>query len=109
MATGDNKNQTSGQQVSPVQQESSPAKNEVVKPTILIVEDDPVLCRMYEEKFKSEGFNVLIATDGRVGLDKALNEKINLILLDVMLPRMSGIDLLDHLRKDAKAGKTKVR
>lgn len=70
-------------------------------PRILIVEDDPILGRMYSEKFKSEGYAVTSAQDGESGLKKALEGNIDVILLDVMLPRMSGIDLLEELRKDS--------
>ena len=84
--------------------EANPAQNKV----ILLIEDDPVLCRMYSEKFKREGFSVLTALDGQKGLKMALTEKIDLILLDIMLPRISGIDLLDQLRKDPKGRDIKV-
>lgn len=73
-------------------------------PKILIVEDDPILGRMYSEKFKSEGYDVVTAQDGESGLEKAREGNLDVILLDVMLPRMSGIDLLEELRKDS-AGK----
>ncbi len=69
---------------------------------ILIVEDDPVLARMYTEKFKFEGFNVIVAKDGEEGLQIALKNAIHLILLDIMLPRMSGIDMLSKLREDPR-------
>ena len=70
-------------------------------PRILIVEDDPILGRMYSEKFKSEGYEVIAAQDGESGLKEARAGNIDMILLDVMLPRMSGIDLLEELRKDS--------
>ncbi len=82
-----------------------PAK---VKPTILVVEDDPILVKMYREKFTNEGFQVLSAVDGESGLDMALKNKVDIILLDVMLPRMSGIDLLKRLRENEKGRKTLV-
>jgi DNA-binding response OmpR family regulator len=69
---------------------------------ILLVEDDPILARMYKEKFKNEGFSVLIAADGETGLKMSLEENINLILLDIMLPRLSGTDLLMRLREHPK-------
>jgi len=73
-------------------------------PTILIIEDDPILSKMYTEKFTTEGFNVIAALDGESGLDMAVSNKIDIILLDVMLPRISGIDLLKKLR-DHETGK----
>lgn len=76
-----------------------------VAQTILIVEDDPVLSRMYTEKLKHEGFKVLVANNGETGLKMALEERVSLILLDIMLPKLSGTDLLERLRADPR-GKT---
>jgi two-component system alkaline phosphatase synthesis response regulator PhoP len=73
--------------------------------SILIVEDDPVLLHMYSEKFTFEGFNVLTAKDGDEALKVALSENVKVILLDIMLPRVSGTDFLEKFRQDPK-GKT---
>ena len=75
---------------------------------VLIVEDDLVLSKMYEEKFKLEGFSVLIARDGGEGYQLALNEKIDCILLDLMLPRVSGFEMLERLSEDEDAKKIPV-
>jgi len=75
------------------------------KPTILIVEDDPVLLKMYSEKLGFDGFGVLTAKDGEEALQISQTETINMILLDIMLPRMSGTDFLEKFRTTAK-GKT---
>ncbi|KKR11032.1 MAG: Two component transcriptional regulator, winged helix family [Candidatus Woesebacteria bacterium GW2011_GWA1_39_21] len=77
-------------------------------PTILLIEDDPVLSKMYSEKFKFEGFNVLTAVNGEDGLHLALSSKVDIILLDLMLPRLSGVELLTQLRSDAKGKTIKV-
>ena len=69
---------------------------------ILIVEDDPVLLKMYTEKFGFEGFKVLNAKDGEEALKLSLVEKIDIILLDIMLPRMSGTDYLAKFRQNEK-------
>ena len=69
---------------------------------ILIVEDDPVLLKMYTEKFSFEGFKVLNAKDGEEALTMALAEPIDVILLDIMLPRMSGTDFLEKFRESTK-------
>lgn len=79
-----------------------------VQSTILLIEDDPVLSRMYKEKFKNEGFNVLVAQDGEAGLKMALEEKVGVILLDIMLPKLSGTDLLAKLRQDPQRKNTPV-
>lgn len=73
--------------------------------TILIVEDDPVLLHMYTEKFTFEGFEVLTAKDGDEAFKVAINENVKVILLDIMLPRVSGTDFLEKFRKEPK-GKT---
>ncbi len=67
---------------------------------ILIIEDDPWLIRMYEEKLAREGFRVLKAVDGEEGLKLALEHKVDLILLDLLLPRVSGFEMLARLRQD---------
>ena len=69
---------------------------------ILIVEDDPVLLKMYSEKFTFEGFKVLNAKDGEEALKIATSEELDAILLDIMLPRMSGTDFLEKFRGNAK-------
>ena len=66
-------------------------------PVVLIVEDDPALWRLYEEKFKKEGFEAIIARDGETGLNLALTKHPDFILLDMLLPKMKGIDVLERL------------
>lgn len=77
----------------------SPEQQEEQK-VILIVEDDPVLLRMYKEKLTHEGFRVVTARDGEEALKVTRDEKMDLILLDIMLPRMSGTDFLERLIKE---------
>lgn len=69
-------------------------------PLIVIVEDDRFLSKMYTDKFQIEGFNVLTAADGEEGLNLILEKKPKLVILDMMLPKSSGYDLLVKLRKD---------
>src|SRR3990170_8069913 len=76
--------------------------NQEAQPTVLIVEDDPVLLKMYTEKFGYEGFKVLNAKDGEEALKVSLEEKVDIILLDIMLPRMSGTDYLEKFRQNPK-------
>ena len=94
----DNQNtQNSPQQpVAPVKPtaQTSPASK-----TILIVEDDPLLVTMYTTKFKKEGFHVLSASDGEAGLKLATENKVDFMILDVMMPKLSGIDMLTRLRQ----------
>jgi two-component system, chemotaxis family, sensor histidine kinase and response regulator PixL len=70
--------------------------------TILIVEDDPVLQKMYTEKFSYEGFLVLNAKDGAEAFEVATKSDVDLILLDIMLPRISGTDFLERYRVTPK-------
>lgn len=78
------------------------------KPRILIVEDDPVLQKMYTEKFTFEGFSVLNAKDGAEALEVATNNDTDIILLDIMLPRMSGTDFLERYRQTPRGKNTPV-
>lgn len=86
-----------------IQQQNTPQSPQTdTKRAVLIVEDDPILLRMYSEKFNFEGFKVLTAKDGQEALDVALKSAIDIVLLDIMLPRMSGTDFLDRLRQGPK-------
>jgi CheY-like chemotaxis protein len=67
---------------------------------ILVVEDDPTVLRLYQNAFSLEGFEVDIAHDGEEGLAKAKSLHPSLILLDVMMPKMNGLEVLDHLKSD---------
>ncbi|MFP7287679.1 response regulator transcription factor [Shouchella clausii] len=66
---------------------------------ILLIEDDAAIARYLELELKHEGFELIIENDGECGLAKALLEKFDVILLDVMLPKISGIEVLRRLRK----------
>lgn len=70
--------------------------------TILLVEDDPVLLKMYVEKFTFEGFKVSTAKDGEEALASVGIQIPNIVLLDIMLPKMSGTDFLEKLRQTPK-------
>ncbi len=67
---------------------------------ILLVEDDPFLLSMYATKFEMEGFVVVLAEDGEKGLKLAGKEKPSIILLDVLLPKMDGFEVLKALKAD---------
>lgn len=68
---------------------------------ILVVEDDRVLRRVIVDNLKVEGFAVFEAEDGVQGLSVALAEHPDLMLLDVVMPRLDGISMLEKLREDA--------
>jgi DNA-binding response OmpR family regulator len=67
---------------------------------ILIVEDEEKMARMLELELSHEGYEVFKRSDGTSGLDAALNGDFDLLLLDIMLPGLSGIELLRRLRKE---------
>lgn len=68
---------------------------------ILLVEDEEKLARMVELELRYEGYEVEKAFDGRSGLEKALSGSFDLILLDIMLPALSGMEVLRRLRKES--------
>jgi DNA-binding response OmpR family regulator len=72
-----------------------------MKKRILIIEDEVQIARGLQLELEYEGFEVLIEYNGKSGLDTAMNEKLDLILLDVMLPELSGIEVLRRLRKSS--------
>ena len=65
---------------------------------ILIVEDEPNMVAGLRDNFEYEGYEVISASDGIAGLERALNEAPDLVILDVMMPRMSGLDVCKQLR-----------
>jgi len=65
---------------------------------ILVVEDEEVLLGVLKDRLKNEGFDVLTARDGEQGLKMALEHQPDLILLDILMPKMGGITMLKNLR-----------
>lgn len=71
-----------------------------MKKTILIVEDEPSTMQALVEKFSKNGFSILKAANGKEGLEIALEKHPDLILLDIIMPKMDGMEMLKRLRKD---------
>lgn len=69
-------------------------------PTVLLVEDDNFLGNIYKTKFELEKFKIILAKDGLEGLEMAKKKKPDIILLDVLMPKMDGFTVLEHLKKD---------
>lgn len=69
---------------------------------ILVVEDENKIARFVELELKYEGYEVDIAEDGRKGLEKGLKQDIDLILLDVMLPGLSGMEVCRRIRQEGR-------
>jgi two-component system alkaline phosphatase synthesis response regulator PhoP len=75
---------------------------------ILVVEDEPAICDLAGELLTNAGYEVLLATDGRQAIDLARKEHPNLILLDLMLPQMTGFRVLREIRKDPRLKNTPI-
>ena len=69
---------------------------------VLIVEDEGKIARFLELELKHEGYEVIIAMDGRTGLEKALKENVDLVILDIMLPGLSGIEVCRRIRLESQ-------
>lgn len=83
--------------------DKSPKK--ILVAVIEVVEDDASLLKVLVDKLKREGFEVLEAQDGKKGLDIALRERPDLILLDIVMPVMDGWTMLRKLREENPWGK----
>ncbi len=66
---------------------------------ILIVEDEPAMVAGLRDNFEFEGYQVVSAPDGVAGLERALKDSPDLVILDVMMPRMSGLDVCKQLKQ----------
>jgi two-component system, OmpR family, phosphate regulon response regulator PhoB len=67
---------------------------------VLFVEDDPAVAQMYRLKLELDGYQVEVAPDGEVALHMARSEPPDIIFLDLRLPKLSGLDVLEALRAD---------
>jgi two-component system alkaline phosphatase synthesis response regulator PhoP len=75
---------------------------------ILLVEDDPFIIDIYASKFKKEGFLVDVAKDGQMALEKIKNHHPDLLVLDIILPKIDGWEVLKTLRKNESTKNIKV-
>jgi DNA-binding response OmpR family regulator len=82
--------------------------NDVKQRTILLVEDDDNLANVYETRLQAEGFATKRVNNGEDALAAALQARPDLILLDVMMPKVSGFDVLDILRNTPETATIKV-
>ena len=78
------------------------------KQKILLVEDDDSLAAVYTTRFEAEGFAIQRVSDGEQALTAALEYHPDIILLDIMMPKVDGFDTLDILRNTPQIGATKV-
>lgn len=75
---------------------------------ILIVDDDALLVRMYQKKFENDGYGVITADDGDAALTKISESKPDLILLDIMMPKVNGLQLLAILKENEETSNIPV-
>ncbi|MGH9066085.1 MAG: response regulator transcription factor [Acidimicrobiales bacterium] len=68
--------------------------------TVLVVDDDPVIQKLLQVNFEMEGYTVLIAGDGLSGLDQARRARPDVVVLDVMMPGMNGLQVVAALKAD---------
>ena len=74
--------------------------NGVVPSTVLIVDDVPLNRKLQQTYLDSEGYNVMMASDGLEALEKIKQQPPDLVLLDVMMPRMNGFEVCQNLKDD---------
>lgn len=79
-----------------------------VKKAVLVVEDESPLREALRDKLEHEGFMVFVATDGEQGLALALREHPDVVLLDLLMPKMDGVEMAKRLRADAWGKQAKV-
>jgi CheY-like chemotaxis protein len=72
----------------------------IISKKVLLIDDDPLILRMYQNKLAGDGYIVVMAFNGKDGFLQAKNEKPNLILLDLMMPQMNGVETLKLLKGD---------
>lgn len=66
--------------------------------TLLLVEDDALLTRLYQKRFTKDGHTVITARDGEEGLELIGKEQPDLVLLDIMMPKLSGLEMLERIK-----------
>jgi PleD family two-component response regulator len=76
--------------------------------TILVVDDDPDIARFVEVNLRSAGYNVTVAGDGEEALEKAETVRPDLVLLDIMMPRLDGFEVAQRLRKNPVTANTSI-
>jgi DNA-binding response OmpR family regulator len=75
------------------------SKKKSERAKILLVDDEPNIIQTLQDRLEMNGYSVVTAANGRDGLDKAISEKPDIILLDVIMPVMDGFGMLENLRK----------
>ena len=82
--------------------------DESKKTKILIIEDDRFIAKMYQTKLSLEGYDVDVAENGQIGVEKIKSFQPDLVLLDIIMPEMDGFGVLEVIREDAAINSTPV-
>ena len=77
-------------------------------PTVLIVDDEPAILELVRFTLEDDRIRILEASDGRMALDLALGERPELILLDVRMPYLDGVEVCRRIREDASLARTRI-
>jgi diguanylate cyclase (GGDEF)-like protein len=80
----------------------------VVSESVLVVDDDPDVARFVEVNLRSAGYEVTVASDGQEALERAVELRPDLVLLDVMMPKLDGFEVAQRLRRDARTSSTSI-
>lgn len=83
-------------------------KKKANQPTILVVDDEPNIVQTLRDRLEMNDYRVLTASDGKEGLEKAVAENPDVVLLDVIMPIMDGHEMLENLRKNPKCNDISV-
>lgn len=71
------------------------------KSHILLVEDDAILSRVIEEELESAGYKISKAKDGEAAIDLINSKRPDLVLLDILMPKMNGMEVLEHIKESS--------
>ena len=73
-----------------------------LKKIVMVVEDDPTILELYEHAFKAAGFGTFIAHDGEEGINLIKSKLPDCVILDILMPKMNGIEVLKEMRENEK-------
>jgi diguanylate cyclase (GGDEF)-like protein len=76
--------------------------------TVLVVDDDPDVARFVEVNLRSAGYEVTVASNGEEGLERAIELRPDLVLLDVMMPKLDGFEVAQRLRRDPRTSSSSI-
>lgn len=79
-----------------------------MSPKVLVVDDDPAILRLLNQSLEIEGYTVSTATDGEEALAELPRSDPDIVVLDVMMPKLNGLDVLERIRRDPKTASLPV-